>query len=120
MNAKKFLKTLGIAALVAAVTPYRIEKDEEKDEITCQALLWKLTNRPHPDYEDKRETNVTIAFHPPVLDCDCCCDDYDFCYEDDDCCDATPVVEEPCTCGCCCEETAPVEETPAAEESPAE
>ena len=119
MNAKKILKTLGIAALIAAVTPYRIEKDEEKDEITCQALLWKLTNYPHPDYEDKRSTSVSIGFHSPIDDdCDCCCeDDFDFCCDDDCCCDVTP-VEEPCTCGCCCEET-PAEETPAPE-TPAE
>lgn len=113
MNAKKLLKTLGIAALVAAVTPYRIEKDVEKDELTCQALLWKVTNYPHPDFVDKRTTTLSIGFHPPVRDedcgCDCCCeDDFDCCCEDDCCCEA-PAEEAPT---CCCEETT-APETPA-------
>lgn len=118
MNAKKLLKTLGIAAFVAAVTPYRIEKNEEKDEITCQALLWKLTNYPHPDFVDKRSTSLSIGFHPPVREedcgCDCCCDEDDFvcCDEsdfvccDEDCCGCSaPAAEAPT---CCCEE-APAE-----------
>jgi len=110
MNAKKFLKRLGIAALIAAVTPYRIEKDEEKDELTVQALLWKVTNQPHPDFEDQRSTSLSIGFHPPVFnDSDCCCDD-DCCCETECTCEEAPAEEAPSCCGC--EET-PVEETPA-------
>ena len=118
MKGKKILKALGIAALVAAVVPYRIEKDEEKDELTVQSLLWKVTNCPHPDLEDKRTTSLSIGFHSPVCGEDCCCDDCF--YEDDfvccepDCgCEESP-AEEPCCCdcGCSCEES-PADETPA-------
>ena len=110
MNAKKFLKALGIAALVAAVTPYCIEKDEEKDELTVQALLWKVTNQPHPDFEDKRSTTLSFGIHTPDFG-GCCCEDEDCCCDDDCCCDTvdccceeTPAEEPVCECGCCCEE----------------
>jgi len=47
---KKFLKVLGIAALVAAVTPFKAEHDVETGERTYEALLWKFTSK--PDHEN--------------------------------------------------------------------
>lgn len=46
---KKFWKALGIAALAAAVIPYRVEGDEDTGALTVQALLWKLTQKPGAD-----------------------------------------------------------------------
>ena len=38
---KKFWKVLGLGALVAGLTPYKVEKDEETGKTTYQALLWR-------------------------------------------------------------------------------
>lgn len=128
MNAKKLLKTLGIAALVAAVTPYRVEKDLEKDELTCQALLWKITNRPHPDFADQRQTHLDLGLLLPIRHghCDCCCDVDTIDLEDIEPDDCTPDDFEPCEPDTDIQdadiqdtETAPVEDAPA-ENSPVE
>ena len=109
MKGKKLLKALGIAALAAAVIPYRVEKNEEKDELTVQALLWKVTNYPHPDFEDQRSTSLSIGFNAPNFEEFCmeatcgCCDD-ECCCEAECTCEETP-AEEPCCCDCGCEET---------------
>lgn len=43
---KKFWKVLGLGALVAGLTPYKVEKDEETGEKSYQALLWRITSAP--------------------------------------------------------------------------
>lgn len=45
----KFLKVLGAAALIAGLTPYRVETNEETGERKLKALLWQATKKPNPD-----------------------------------------------------------------------
>lgn len=102
-NTKKLLKVLGIATLTAAITPYRFEKDCEKDETSIHALLWRFTNRPHPDFEGKRQRTIDFGFHfnRAKLDwvCDCCEeDDFDLYDAEFTCC------EDDCCCGCASEQ----------------
>lgn len=40
---KKLWKFLGITALAAVLLPYRVEGDEETDEVKVDALLWHVT-----------------------------------------------------------------------------
>lgn len=42
---KNFWKILGLGALVAGLTPYKVEKNEETGESSYQALLWRGTSR---------------------------------------------------------------------------
>lgn len=42
---KNFWKILGLGALVAGLTPYKVEKNEETGESSYQALLWRATSR---------------------------------------------------------------------------
>lgn len=64
---KKFIKFLGITAALAAVTPYRFDKDEETQELTMQALLWKAAARPND--EGKHDVAVAIGLrHPETAD----------------------------------------------------
>lgn len=55
---KHFWKTLGIAALAAALVPYRIEGDKETGSLTLQALLWKATEKVKPD--GAKELNIKL------------------------------------------------------------
>ena len=55
---KKFWKVLGITAAVAALTPYRMGKDEETGEKKVEALLWRATAGP----KDGEEMAVDIKF----------------------------------------------------------
>ena len=81
---KKIWKILGAAALVAGLTPYRVEYDIETDEKTFQALLWKLTTRPSADLDDKRQITLDVGFHKPI-------DSEAYMFEDDACwCCSTP------------------------------
>ena len=43
---KKFLKVLGAAALIAGLTPYQVEKNEETGERKVKALLWQVSRKP--------------------------------------------------------------------------
>ena len=43
---KKFWKVLGLGALAAGLTPYKVEKNEETGEYSYQALLWRITSAP--------------------------------------------------------------------------
>lgn len=43
---KKFWKVLGLGALAAGLTPYKVEKNEETGEKSYQALLWRITSAP--------------------------------------------------------------------------
>ena len=49
---KKFWKILGLGALAAGLTPYKVEKNEETGEKSYQALLWRITSAPAG--EDKK------------------------------------------------------------------
>lgn len=49
---KKFWKILGLGALAAGLTPYKVEKNEETGEKSYQALLWRITSTPAG--EDKK------------------------------------------------------------------
>lgn len=49
---KKFWKVLGLGALAAGLTPYKVEKNEETGEKSYQALLWRITSSPAS--EDKK------------------------------------------------------------------
>ena len=92
---KKLLALLGGTALAAAVIPYAYKKNEETDEKTIQALLWKATinadpeegqqkvalsvgfNNPFQSAEaDLYADDLTVNYHTaPVCGCECGCDD---------------------------------------------
>ena len=64
---KKGWKILGAvagAAAIASLIPYAINKDEENDETTVYALLWKYTNKPRS--EGGRTVSIDIGFHNPA------------------------------------------------------
>lgn len=64
---KKLYKFLGITAALAAITPYRLDKNEETQELTIQALLWKAAARPND--EGKHDVAVAIGLrHPETAD----------------------------------------------------
>lgn len=44
---KTFLKVLGTTALLAAVVPVKVQKDEETGKTSYQSLLWKLNITPN-------------------------------------------------------------------------
>ena len=113
---KKLLALLGGTALAAAVIPYAYKKNEETDEKTIQALLWKATindnpeegqqkvalsvgfNNPFQSNEEELFTDdLTINYHTaPACNCQCGCDDECPCEGecDEDCpCDADCAYE---------------------------
>lgn len=57
---KKFWKILGLGALVAGLTPYKVEKNEETGENSYQALLWRITSAPGSG-ENKREIGIDLG-----------------------------------------------------------
>ncbi|MBD5150819.1 MAG: hypothetical protein HDT18_10760 [Oscillibacter sp.] len=57
---KKFWKILGLGALIAGLTPYKVEKNEETGENSYQALLWRITSAPG-DEETKREIGINLG-----------------------------------------------------------
>ncbi len=60
---KKFWKVLGITAAVAALTPYRIYKDEETGEKKIEALLWRATTGTNE--EEKMTLDVSVGIQSP-------------------------------------------------------
>lgn len=62
---KKFWKVLGITALAASLVPYRVNKDEEAETTTVDALLWQATRRPG-EGEDKGQVDINIGFKSPL------------------------------------------------------
>ena len=62
MKISKVLKVLGAAAAVAALTPYKVEKDEETGATTVRALLWgaKYT-------DSSRDLSIDLGPHIPTL-----------------------------------------------------
>ena len=61
---KKFWKALGIAALAAAVIPYRVHKDDETGEKTVEALLWQATRGPGGD-KNHDQVDISLGFKSP-------------------------------------------------------
>lgn len=62
---KKFWKVLGITALAASLIPYRVNKDEETETTTMDALLWQATRRPG-EGEDKGQVDINLGFKSPL------------------------------------------------------
>ena len=64
MKISSVVKVLGAAAAVAALTPYRVEKDEETGSTTMRALLWGAKYTPATE-EAGRDVNVILGLHMP-------------------------------------------------------
>lgn len=62
---KNFWKVLGVAALAVGLTPYKVEKDEERGESRYQALLWQANVTPG-EGEEKKRVDINLGFQPPV------------------------------------------------------
>ena len=58
---KKFWKILGLGALAAGLTPYKVEKDEETGENSYQALLWRITSAPGQEEGEKRRIDINLG-----------------------------------------------------------
>ena len=57
---KAFLKILGFTALVAGLTPYKVDKNEETGENSYQALLWRITSTSGEDGK-KRDIGINLG-----------------------------------------------------------
>lgn len=55
----KFLKILGTTALIAGLTPYRVEKNKETGEYKVKALLWQASKKPGANEE---KDTLTVKF----------------------------------------------------------
>ena len=112
---KALLKVLGAAALVAGLTPYSVKKNEESSETTYQALLWKMTSRPNPEEETKKDYTLTLSFNPPEFKTKKSAEAEMFA---DHLMDCEDVCQCECSCDCGCSEEAciPAEEILSAEE----
>ena len=66
MKISRVLKVLGAAAAVAALTPYKVEKDEETGVTNIKALLWGARYTPATG-ETGRDIDVTLGLHVPKL-----------------------------------------------------
>ena len=64
MKISKVLKVLGAAAAVAALTPYKVERDEETGVTTMKALLWDAKYTPAAEGTG-RDVNVTFGLNIP-------------------------------------------------------
>ena len=62
---KNIWKVLGITALAASLIPYRVNKDDETESTTMDALLWQATRRPG-EGEDKGTLDISIGFKSPL------------------------------------------------------
>lgn len=58
---KKFWKVLGLGALAAGLTPYKVEKNEETGENSYQALLWRITSAPGEEEGEKRRIGINLG-----------------------------------------------------------
>ena len=59
---KKIWKVLGVAALVAGLSPYRITTDDETEDIKLRALLWKGT---YGRRAGNQGLSLEVGFFPP-------------------------------------------------------
>ena len=62
---KNFWKFLGVAALAVGLTPYKVEKDEERGESRYQALLWQANVTPG-EGDEKKRVDINLGFKSPV------------------------------------------------------
>lgn len=58
---KKFWKMLGITALAAGLTPYKVEKNEETGVRTYQSLLMRITTSPGEEEGEKRRFDINLG-----------------------------------------------------------
>ena len=58
---KKFWKVLGLGALAAGLTPYKVEKNAETGENSYQALLWRITSAPGQEEGEKRRIGINLG-----------------------------------------------------------
>ena len=65
MKFSNVLKVLGAAAAVAALTPYKVERDEDTGATTMRALLWGAKYTPATE-EAGRSVDVTFGLNLPV------------------------------------------------------
>ena len=64
MKISKVLKVLGAAAAVAALTPYKVEKDDETGVTTLKALIWGAKYTPAAEGTG-RDVDVTFGLNVP-------------------------------------------------------
>lgn len=110
---KKLLALLGGTALAAAVIPYAYQKNEETDEKTIQALLWKATIAAG-DKDGQQRVSLSVGFNSPFQPQknDLFADHLTVNYHTAPACEIAPDAdcyadcEDDCTCGgdCCCQE----------------
>lgn len=122
-------KILGAAALAAALTPYRISKNEETGERKIQALLWEAIRTPKSEEKDNLEINIGFIspFEKEDKEAHLFADDLMVDYSGEAAVQAAPApesapaeeapAEEPVQAAA---EEAPSEETEQAPEAPAE
>ena len=58
---KNFWKILGLGALAAGLTPYKVEKNGETGENSYQALLWRITSAPSQEEGEKRRIDINLG-----------------------------------------------------------
>lgn len=58
---KKFWKVLGLGALAAGLTPYKVKKNAETGENSYQALLWRITSAPSQEEGEKRRIDINLG-----------------------------------------------------------
>lgn len=58
---KKFWKVLGLTALAAGLTPYKVEKDPETGERSYQSLLVRVTSAPGQEEGEKRRIGINLG-----------------------------------------------------------
>ena len=57
---KKLLKVLSIAALVASLLPYRMERNKCTGERLFEALLWQVRTRPDSETGITKISSVSV------------------------------------------------------------
>lgn len=74
---KKFWKVFLGAAAVAAVAPYRVEKDEETGVVQVKAALWNLSYTPGAEGNQINVRLLPGLTKKPECECEteCCCDE---------------------------------------------
>ncbi len=81
---KAIWKVLIGAAAVAAVTPYKVEKDEENGKVKVTAATWAATYT-----KNDQQPVITVSLLPSLSKTgkeECCCEDEACCCGEDDCC----------------------------------
>ena len=105
---KKLLALLGGTALAAAVIPYAYKKNEETDEKTIQALLWKATINDNPE-DGQQKVALSVGFNNPFqsTEADLFADDLTVNYHTAPTCGCECSCEDECPCDGECDEDCP-------------